>query len=100
VLGSFWFILTLIPFLVLISGAWALAVWAARQRDSQSELVEKLTTREEGSLGRGEASLERGAPTKEKPNVLRGGEVKSGYWPSTGHARYWADRSNNRLGVA
>jgi hypothetical protein len=43
---TFWsIILTLIPFLVLIPGAWALAVWAARQRDSQSKLVEKLTAR-------------------------------------------------------
>jgi len=43
---SFWFIiLTLIPFLVLIPGAWALAVWASKQRDSQSKLVEKLTAR-------------------------------------------------------
>jgi hypothetical protein len=39
-------IVTLIPLLVLIPGAWALAVWAARQRDAQSKLVEKLTRRE------------------------------------------------------
>jgi hypothetical protein len=38
-------ILTLIPFLVLIPGAWALAVWASKQRDSQSKLVDKLTAR-------------------------------------------------------
>ena len=37
------FILMLVPFLVLIPGAWALAVWAARQRDAQSKLVERLT---------------------------------------------------------
>ena len=51
----FWVILTLLPFLVLIPGAWALAVWAARERDSQSKLVEKLTTREKDSLGIGES---------------------------------------------
>jgi hypothetical protein len=38
-------ILTLIPFLVLIPGAWALAGWASKQRDSQSKLVDKLTGR-------------------------------------------------------
>ncbi|HUJ38248.1 MAG TPA: hypothetical protein VLW88_11290 [Hyphomicrobium sp.] len=43
---SIWIlILTLIPFLVLIPGAWALAVWASKQRDSQSKLVDKLTAR-------------------------------------------------------
>lgn len=43
---SIWSItLTLVPFLVLIPGAWALAVWASKQRDSQSKLVDKLTGR-------------------------------------------------------
>jgi len=47
---SIWIlILTLIPFLVLIPGAWALAVWASKQRDSQSKLVDKLTARKEDS---------------------------------------------------
>jgi hypothetical protein len=74
VLDSFWFIIfTLIPFLVLIPGAWALAVWAARERDSQSKLVEKLTTYKEAPPRSGEAGLERSAPTKEKaPQKLRG----------------------------
>jgi hypothetical protein len=43
---SFWFILTLIPCLLLVVGACALVVWAIKQRDSQSKLVEKLTVRE------------------------------------------------------
>jgi hypothetical protein len=74
VLASFWLIiLTIIPFLVLIPGAWALVVWAAREPDSQSKLVEKLTTHEKDSLGIGGATLERGASTKEKaPRPLRG----------------------------
>ena len=72
----FWVILTLLPFLVLIPGAWALAVWAAREDDSQSKLVEKLTTREKDSLGIGESGLERSAPTKEKaPRPLPGLKV-------------------------
>ena len=69
----FWVILTLLPFLVLIPGAWALAVWAARERDSQSKLIEKLTTHEKDPLGTSEAGLERSAPAKEKaPRPLRG----------------------------
>ncbi len=37
-------LLTLIPFLVLVPGAWALAVWASKQRDAQSDIIERLTT--------------------------------------------------------
>jgi len=70
---SFGFILTVIPFLVLIPGAWALAVWASRERDAQSKLVEKLTTREKDLARTGEATSEPGPPTKEKaPQRLRG----------------------------
>jgi len=58
---------------VLLPGAWALAVWAAREDDSQSKLVEKLTTREKDSLGIGESGLERSAP-KKKPRRLCGAE--------------------------
>ena len=42
---SFWFILTLIPCLLLVVGACALVVWAAKQGDSQSKLVDRLTAR-------------------------------------------------------
>jgi len=38
-------ILTLVPFLVLIPGAWALAVWASKQRDAQSKVIEELTNK-------------------------------------------------------
>jgi hypothetical protein len=30
---------------VLIPGAWALAVWASKQRDAQSKVIEKLTNK-------------------------------------------------------
>jgi hypothetical protein len=46
---SFWSILTLAPSLLLVAGGCALAVWAARLRDPQSELVEKLTAVERKS---------------------------------------------------
>lgn len=49
---SFWFILTLIPCLLLIVGTWALVVWAVRQPDTQSELVEQLTTQKKDLPGR------------------------------------------------
>jgi hypothetical protein len=49
---SFWFILTLIPCLLLIVGAWTLVVWAVRQPDTQSELVEQLTTHKKELPGR------------------------------------------------
>ena len=42
---SFWFILTLIPCLLLVVGACVLVVWAAKQGDSQSKLVDSLTAR-------------------------------------------------------
>jgi hypothetical protein len=42
---SFWSVLTLVRLLLLTTGICALAVWAARLRDVQSELVEKLTSR-------------------------------------------------------
>jgi hypothetical protein len=48
---SFWFILTLIPCLLLIVGAWALVVWAVRQPDTQSKLVEQLTTHKKDCPG-------------------------------------------------
>jgi len=38
-----WTMLTLAPSCLLVVGACALAAWAARQRDAQSELVERLT---------------------------------------------------------
>ena len=41
-------VLTLAPTLLLGAGVCALAVWAARQCDSQSELIERLTV---GGLG-------------------------------------------------
>ncbi len=41
--AALWFILAVIPFLVLIPGAAALAVWAARQHDEQLDLIERLT---------------------------------------------------------
>ena len=47
---SFGFILALIPFLLLIGGALALAVWAARQCDSQSKLLDRLAKRGEPKL--------------------------------------------------
>ena len=40
---SLWFILTFSCTFLLIGGACALAIWAARQRDSQSELIKRLT---------------------------------------------------------
>jgi hypothetical protein len=49
---SFWFILTLIPCLLLIVGTWALVVWAVRQPDTQSELVEQLTKQKKDLPGR------------------------------------------------
>ena len=46
---SLWTVLTLAPTLLLVAGVCALAAWAARQCDSQSELIERLTgeTKEE-----------------------------------------------------
>ena len=40
---SLWSILALASLLLLVAGACALAVWAARQNDLQSELIERLT---------------------------------------------------------
>ena len=40
---SFWSVLTFVRLLLLTTGACALAVWAARLCDAQSELVERLT---------------------------------------------------------
>ena len=39
---SFWSVLTLVRLLLLTTGMCALAVWATRLRDAQSELVEKF----------------------------------------------------------
>ena len=44
-------LLTLIPFLVLIPGAWFLAMWASKQRDAQSDLIERLTKPPGGKPG-------------------------------------------------
>ena len=49
--GPLWFILAVIPFLVLIPGAVALAVWASKQRDAQSDLIERLTKPPRGKPG-------------------------------------------------
>lgn len=45
--GSF---LTLSNTLLLVVGVGALVVWAARQRDPQSDLVEKLTEKRTGHV--------------------------------------------------
>jgi hypothetical protein len=47
---SLWSILALASLLLLVAGACALAVWAARQNDSQSELVERLTGKQKRSV--------------------------------------------------
>ena len=39
---SLWSILTLVPTALFVIGACALAVWAARQRDKRSDLIERL----------------------------------------------------------
>jgi hypothetical protein len=74
-----WFILTFIPLLVLIPGAWALAVWAARQPDSQSKMVEKLTTRGKDFPEEGRSKLRaRRADEEKSPAGLCGAEVNAG----------------------
>ena len=42
---SLWSILTLVPTALFVIGACALAVWAARQRDKRSDLIERLRGR-------------------------------------------------------
>jgi hypothetical protein len=47
---SFWSVLALASSLLFIAGAWGLAVWAAKQHDSQSELIERLTGKQKRSV--------------------------------------------------
>jgi hypothetical protein len=59
---SLWSILALASSLLLVAGACALAVWAARQHDSQSELIEKLTGKQRGTLRESPTFASRKAP--------------------------------------
>ena len=61
---SLWSILALASSLLLVAGAWALAVWAARQHDLQSELIEKLTGKQRGTSRESPTFASRKAPEK------------------------------------
>jgi hypothetical protein len=69
---SLWTVLTLAPTLLLAAGVCALAVWAARQCDPQSELVERLTGEKRCAERRDVLATRRSDPGAASHRLLRG----------------------------